>query len=185
MEQKPFLSKFMKDEKTRNAILQWWRGLETNRGGRAQLRRCRAPSQVFLHSAFYELNHALPQWPKGQGMSLAAIAGLIANVDARVRGLCFPQQLGTPKDQGGSPPMSENRFKQLIKSRDWPEFYIRMRRAILMLKRNANIISLADYIRLFGVEHYTKDPIEPSKRFQFRMAEEYFKTTLQNVKPSN
>ena len=184
MAQKPFISRFMKDEKTRDAIRQWWEGLETNRGARARLRRCREPLQVFLHSAFYELNNALPQWPKEQVMSLAAIAGLIANVNQPVQGLSFPQQLGTPKDQGGSPPMSENRFSQLIKSRNWAEFYTRMRRATLMLKRNVNILSLADYIRLFGMEHYDNNSLEPSQRFQFRMAEEYFKITLQNIKPS-
>ena len=184
MGKKAFISKFMMDKKTRGAIMQWWESLEANRGARARLRRCREPSQVFLQSCFYELNNALPQWSKGQNMSLAAIAGLIANVDQSAQGVSFPQQLGIPKEHGGNPPMSENRFSQLIKSRDWPEFYVRMRRAILMLKRNANIMSLADYIRLFGADHNDNNLIEPSQRFQFRMAEEYFKAILQDGKPS-
>lgn len=183
MEQKSSLPKIIKDEKTRHAIMQWWEGLETNKGGRAQLRRCREPMQVFLHSLFYELNNALPQWSERQSLSLAAITGLTANVDQHVRGMSFPQQLGTPKEPGASPPMSENRFRQLIKSRDWTEFYIRMRRAIMMLKRNVNILSLADCIWLFGFQK-TDINIEPSKSFQFRMAEEYFKAVMQNAKPS-
>jgi CRISPR system Cascade subunit CasB len=177
MERKSSLPGIIKDEKTRHAIMQWWEGLEKNKGGRARLRRCHEPMQVFLHSLFYELNSALPHWPESQSRSLAAIAGLIANVDQHVKGLTFPKQLGTPREPGANPPMSENRFQQLIKSRDWIEFYVRMRRAILMLKRNVNIPSLAGYIWLFGMQQ-AGDNIEPSKSFQFRMAEEYFKTTL-------
>jgi CRISPR system Cascade subunit CasB len=180
MEQQSSEYRIIKDEMTRNAIKQWWEGLESNKGGRARLRRCREPKQVFLHSSFYELNNALPQWPERQSLSLAAIAGLAANVDQFARGVSFPQQLGRPKEPGANPPMSETRFRQLIKSRDWPEFYVRMRRAIIMLKRNVDVLSLAEYIRLFGMQQ-AGHSMEPSKSFQFRMAQEYFNKSLQNA----
>lgn len=183
MEQKSYVTRVIKDEKIRHEIMNWWEGLQNNKGGRARLRRCREPIQVILYPSFYELNNAVPQWPERQGLGLAAIAGLIANVDASVRGMTFPQQLGTPKEPGANAPMSENRFRQLIKSHDWPEFYQRMRRAILMLKRNVNILSLADYIWLFGKKQ-AGDDMEPIQSFQFRMAEEYFKKALQNTNPS-
>lgn len=188
MTNKPFMTKTMKDKGCRNAIIKWKEGLDENRGARARLRRCREPMQVLLHSSYYQLKESmesLPDWPPKQSLALAAIAGLIANTeknDSLLPNRSFPEQLGSPKTEGGPPLMSETRFRQLIKSRDWPEFYRRMRRAIKMVKSNANILSIADFVLQFGFEQRGDVPNEPGRGFQFRFAEDYFEAGLKKTK---
>ncbi len=185
MRSKPLMTKTMKNKQIRKAILGWRNELEDNRGERARLRRCREPKQVLLHSTFYRLKVSLPDWPSKQILALAAVAGLIANAkfDESNKPLpSFPQQLGSPKSDGGPIVMSEARFYQLIKSRDWEEFYRRMRRAILMLKASANILSIADFTLQFGYELGGNIPTEPSRGFQYRLAEDYFEAKLNDHK---
>lgn len=186
MSRKLYLTQEMKAKETRDVLLNWHSHLQENRGARARLRRCREPSQVFLHAEFYELSALLPDWPDRHTMALAAIAGLGANLDSHIGEASFPQQLGQPTTKEGQQPcMSESRFRQLIKSRDWIELYLRVRRAILMLKRRANLLSLADYMLLFGKQSLARPVSEPSRAFQFRMAEAYFTTLIEKEKPSN
>jgi CRISPR system Cascade subunit CasB len=185
MTNKPFMTKTMKDKGCRDAIIKWKEDLDENRGSRARLRRCREPMQVLLHSSFYQLKESLPDWPPKQSLALAAIAGLIANADkkdANISSMSFPQQLGSSTTEGGPPLISETRFRQLIKSRDWPEFYRRMRRAIKMAKSNVNILSIADFVLQFGIEQQGFTPHEPSHGFQFRFAEDYFEARLKKAK---
>ncbi len=185
MNKKPFMTKIMKEKKNRDAIIKWREDLEENRGDRARLSRCREPMQVLLHSAYYHLKDTLPDWPPNQSLALAAVAGLIANAkkkETNIPDMSFPQQLGSPKSEGGKALMSETRFRQLIKSRDWQDFYRRMRRAIRMLKSSANILSIADYILQFGFEQRGYIPHEPSQGFQFRFAEDYFEASLKKTK---
>ena len=175
----------MKDKEIWETVNHWWEGMKERRGDRALLRRCREPGEVLLCASFYELEDTLPRWPQGQMMALAAIAGLLSHVnthtpmDAKGNPFSFPSQLGAPKAESSTPRMSENRFRQLIKSRNWQEFYFRMRRAVLMLKRNANITSLSKTTLAFGFAQKGYLPEEPDKGFQFQMADAYFKTTMQ------
>lgn len=186
MERPLLASNVMRQKETCATIMKWWEALKKNRGARAKLRRCREPSQVLLHSIFYELPEALPGWPPGQTMALAAIAGLLSHVDTHNSNSSFASQLGNPKPKGGKAPMSENRFRQLIKSREWEEYYFRTRRAILLLKPlAANILSIADYTLQFGFEQKGSGPNDPSKGFQFRMANEYFTSALETAKQRN
>jgi CRISPR system Cascade subunit CasB len=175
----------MKEKETCTALLDWHNRLQDNRGAKARLRRCREPSQVLLHAEFYELRAALQGWPENQTIALAAIAGLSANLDSHVGEAGFAQQLGQPlTSEGQQPCMSESRFRQLIKSRDWNELYLRIRRALLMLKRRTNLLSLADYLLLYGKQTCIQPDSEPSRTFQFRMAEAYFTKFIEKNKLS-
>jgi CRISPR system Cascade subunit CasB len=185
MSSKPYLTREMKEKETCAALLAWHKRLQDNRGARARLRRCREPAQVFLQADFYELKAKLPGWPDNQAKALAAIAGLGASLDSHSEEASFPQQLGHPiSDAGRQPCMSESRFRQLIKSRDWNELYQRVRRALLMLKRRANLLSLADYLLLYGKQSRDQSLLEPDNGFQFRMAEAYFTTVIEKTKPT-
>lgn len=182
MENQSIAYGLMKDKETWTEIREWWRKVIERRGDRALLRRCQAPHGVLLCASFYELKETLPRWPHGQMISLAAIAGLLSHVNAHDPGRSFPSQLGTPKTKDGNVPMSESRFRQLIKSRNWEEFYFRMRRAVMLLKRNANITSMSKFTLQFGLEQQGHVPQAPSKGFQFRMADEYYSPAKLNGK---
>ena len=185
MNSKPFMTSTMKIKINRDAIVEWRKELEDNHGERARLRRCREPVQVLLNSSYYQLKADLYEWPETQHMALAAAAGLVANADFSGLGyleISFPAQLGSPKKEGGKPLMSETRFRRLIKSHDWSEFYSRMRRAIHMIKGDANIISIVDFVLQYGYEQRGEFKSEPSQGFQFRFAEDYFEASLKNGK---
>jgi len=159
-------------EYDQQVLSEWWQSLDDNRGERAKLRRCGQPEEVLLQPAFHSLYQRLP---KSNALALAAVAGLVAQVKSP-NTLAFPAQLGKSKEGSDKPVLSELRFQQLLASRDLDEFYESLRRAILLLGREANILSIAD-----GVLHWTKEQHDknqyterPDQRFQFSWAKAYF-----------
>ena len=185
MEQKTSASSKEIRKEIHTIILNWWNQIKSsnNRGARAQLRRCREPGDVLLYSTYYDLSKMVePVWPHSQTIALAAISGLLSHVETQETKLSFPEQLGSSKTEGGKPPLSENRFRELIKCRDWAEYYFRMRRAILMLNKKANPISIIDLTLQFGFEMNQAPIDKPSQSFQFKMASDYFKSSLKKAK---
>lgn len=159
-------------------LTQWWESLEDKRGERATLRRCETPSDVLVQDAFHELCGLLPAIAKDDLLGLAAVAGLLAHVKENVESE-FPRLLG--RDQGGGRPViSKLRFQQILASEDIDELFSRLRRALQVVDKKANIVSLAD-----GVLHWSReqmsiyDPI-PSHRFKFVWSKNYFSEISQS-----
>lgn len=154
-------------------LSEWWKWLKDNKGERARLRRCDNPEMVFPQYAFHRLCRQLPWWEKKDVPSVATVAGLLAHVD-ETASTSFAAQMGEAQEGGDKPRLSELRFQQLMASKDHGELFDRMRRAIHLLGRTANILSVAD-----GVFHWAKDQTEsfsdqPSKRFHYAWARDYF-----------
>jgi len=170
-------------EQQQQALLSWWLGLEeSDRGGRAKLRRCEKPEDVLLQPSFYELQQ---QFSKTPTLALAAVAGLLAHIKNSSE-LSFPKQLAQQKEQSGKPVFSELRFQQLLASRDIDELYENLRRAIIQLNRTANILSLADGVLHWAREQRDKNQFDerPERRFQFTWAKAYFSEVLTYSKPT-
>ncbi|MGB9499441.1 MAG: type I-E CRISPR-associated protein Cse2/CasB [Dissulfuribacterales bacterium] len=165
-------------DKQAETIFKWWASLENNRGDRAQLRRCEKPGDVMIQPAFHRLMHLLGEERKQPAIELATLAGILSHVQGNKKDARFAGQLGTPPEKGGNPVMSESRFQQLLKSKDWNELYLRLRRAVIMLKRQVNITSVSRCIQDWGWEFKGRYHENPSKRLQFRLAEEYYKEVL-------
>ena len=181
MASKSFMTPMMREKVYRDAIIQWRKELEDDRGERARLRRCQEPLQVLLLSSYYQLKAVLTDWPENQPLALAAAVGLIANAEYQEGAFStksFAAQLGSAKSDDAGPILSKARFRQLIKCHDWPEFYRRMRRAIRMVKGSANIISIVDCVLQYGYEQRGDFKPEPSAGFQFRLAEDYYLESL-------
>lgn len=174
------------------ALLAWHRWLSGddgdrggNRGDRACLRRAETPEDILLTDAFF---HFLRQMPDGfpqkvsddQRLPVAAtIAGLLAHVEVNDASAHFATQLGSAKDKT-KPPMSELRFQQLQKSPTVEDFYRRMLRAIRLLGKTANVVSLAN-----DIIHWLKEfnqPIGryPKDRLAVRWATDYFTALPKN-----
>ena len=171
-EKKPRFYTFWK-ENDQKALTEWWHWLDDNRGERAQLSRCDTPSQVLPQSAFHRLCWKLPWWEKADLMALAVVAGLLSHV-SELRGLLLPSQMGQCREGGDKPKLSELRFQQLLSSENHDEMFERTRRAIHLLGRSANILSLAD-----GIFHWSKDKRDrysekPSQRFHYAWSKAYF-----------
>jgi CRISPR system Cascade subunit CasB len=181
--------KILWQEHEQQALLNWWRDLKeiklpngktkSNRGERAKLRRCEKPEDILLQPYFYELQLL---FPKTSTLALAAIAGLTAHINTPSE-IYFPKQLGQQKEKSDKAIFSELRFQQLLASHDIDELYENCRRAIMQLKRQAHILSLADGVLHWAQEHHDKNQFDerPECRFQFTWAKAYFEAAL-NIK---
>ncbi len=154
------------------AILNWWKSLDDNRGVRARLRRAKVPSDVMLSQELFNFLKRMPEsWSKEYHLPASAmIAALLSHVKEQSAGLAFAAQLGS----GDPAVMSELRFKQMIKSRTPDELCIRLLRAIHMLKGKVNILSLVEGILLWHKEYSFGEDQNPMRRLSVKWAHDYY-----------
>lgn len=159
-----------RDEGPRERLHRWWRSLEHDRGGRAELRRCRSAEQVAFVPAF----HALLGPLEAQGLrverdALARVAGLAAHVRHHVPAKSYATvgaQLGTPPKKGARSPMSDLRFRRLLATEPGDELYVQMRRALALVDGKVDLTGLAHAVYSWGpairkqwaYDYYAKAP---------------------------
>jgi len=155
-------------------LLAWWKALEENRAERAELRRAETPDEVLPARAFHRLCRILPYWESRDLLALATAAGVLAHVKT-LGAEPLPRQLGDPKDRGGDKPaFSELRFQQLLSCRDHAEFFQRLRRAVHLVGGTADVCRLADDILRWAADRLDGSAEQPSQRFRYTWAKEYF-----------
>ncbi|MBA1330283.1 hypothetical protein QQ73_03565, partial [Candidatus Endoriftia persephone str. Guaymas] len=96
-----------KESHTTEILIQWWQGLENNKGTRAELRRCTSPDKVMFQPAFQRLCQRLKPEPQEQ-RQLASVVGLLAHVRYTTGQKLAYQMAGNP------PVVSELRFRRLL-----------------------------------------------------------------------
>ena len=163
-------------QESRKPIERWWQSLDENRGDRAVLRRAMVPDDVLLTAAFARfLRQMPPGWPDskvpitGAAMVAAVVAGVDKNIEES-----FAAALATDNNSKGRAVMSELRFQQLQKSRSPEEFFIRIRRAVNLLERKVNIVSLANDTLDWYQEHRFGPASRPEQRLAVRWANDYY-----------
>jgi CRISPR system Cascade subunit CasB len=179
-------------DKEQSALIAWHGSLDSNRSDRARLRRSESPEDILLTDTFFHfLKHMPEDFPKGslknkrnfsesQRLYVAALmAGLLSHVKPNNEALSFAKQLaGASKS---STPMSELRFRQLLRSLSIEDFYRRMIRAIRLVDNKVNIISLAnDIIQWFWEYEQIELNLQPTKRLAVRWATDYFTSSSKN-----
>lgn len=166
----------LKDEKEQRILTAWWHWLNDNRGERAVLRRAATADDILLTPAFAKFLEFMPDsWKTPQRLfDSAMVAGLLARAKEDNRKNNFAKALALPKQVGGKAAMSELRFLQLQKSRDADEFFRRASRAIALLGGSVHILSLADGVLHWLMEHRRVIDREPSKRLAVRWATDYY-----------
>jgi len=174
---RPYYYSF-RNEDDHNKLRAWWSYLKNNRGWRAELRRAENPGDVLLTQGFRHLCFELAGWwtqePRLLGM--AAVAGMLSHVELNNESMSFAAQCAANSEKSRDKPiMSELRFSQLQKSRTIDELYIRMVRAIRLLGKQANIISIADSIFHWVSEMVDGDiDNDPRKRILVRWGMDYY-----------
>ena len=125
-----------------NIVLNWWKVLEKNKGGRAELRRAHNLTEI----AFIEVYHNLyKQMKSADKESLATVAGVCAHVKAHEGG-CLAEQMAEN--------LSTLRFRRLLAITDRNEMYHAMVRLVKMLGGAVNILDLAETV--YWWNEYTK-----------------------------
>ncbi|NOQ77525.1 MAG: type I-E CRISPR-associated protein Cse2/CasB [Methylococcaceae bacterium] len=181
------------------AIQQWHKGLDENRGDRARLRRADSHEDILLTEAFFHFLQKMPDsgvWREDLAVS-ACVAGALSQVKidrqtaSRIYNkkdsnkpnviASFAEQLATPSEAKGKAAMSELRFQQLQKSPSTEDFYRRIIRAIQLLKGQVNIVSLAHDIIQWHKEFEHPVSHSATNRLAVRWATDYF-TALAKIK---
>lgn len=182
----PSYYQFERSEEGKAALLRWFHYIQNTEGDakggradRAHLRRAKTPDDLLYAEAFHRFMRVagVPAELKTDQdwMALAIIAGALAHCKgASESSDSFAQQMGRPQEKGGSSPVSEMRFSRLQKSRDYDEFYRYLIRAISLVGRNVNVISLADSILHWHREYRFGVDRIPTKRLAVNWARDYF-----------
>jgi len=161
----------------------FWHGrwLKNNLADRARLRRAERAEDVLLSNAFFTFLKKMPEdfpvkvFENKKMFAGSAVAGLLSHVKEHKPSGSFAKQLGTPAvGRTDTPPMSELRFQQLLKSRNTDDFYLRIVRAIRLLDGKVNIISLANDILHWHLEFNNQPDRNPANRLAVRWATDYF-----------
>lgn len=173
-----------RDKEDHAALLKWWRLMHpaagyngpSYSGRRAELRRAEGAADALLSEGFRDLSTRLgPVWSTERRLlPLAAAAGIVAHVREHDGGASFPRQLAMPPKE---PRMSELRFTRLQKSHDLDELYLRMVRAVKLVRGRANVVSIVDGVLHWAQEMVDHDP-DPDvrRRVRVRWGLDYFGT---------
>lgn len=148
----------------RIVVMSWWRMVAgitelpgpSARGLSSALRRCARIEDVILTEAFRLLYFKMADsyWVRDESIAgLACAAGVLAHVATDAPAASLAEQCAARKEGGSLPVVSEIRFSQLQKSRTIDELFVRMRRTIQLLRRAANVLSVADGILQWYREH--------------------------------
>ena len=160
------------NKETRDLLLDWWRDLEKSTGPRAKLRRCASPEEAALHSSTYRIMQILP-WASHE--AIATMAGILSHIRSGENDpLTFGAKMGKPSEPGGSSPLSELRFQQLLKSRDWNELYRNLRRAVQVLDGNINPLMVADLILSWDRDLRDDQHVVSRKSVKFQLSKDYY-----------
>ncbi|MDW7711432.1 MAG: type I-E CRISPR-associated protein Cse2/CasB [Deferrisomatales bacterium] len=164
---------FAQGAESSRVLLVWWKGMDQDRGGRAELRRAATPTEVTFSPCFHRLlSRLLPEddSPNAErATNLAAIAGLAAHVKTNEEGASFAEQMAARKAPGSkNAKVGGLRFRRLLEVSDVNELYPLLIRVVRLLDRRVNLVSLANAVfwwnekskRDWAYAYYAKMPSE-------------------------
>jgi CRISPR system Cascade subunit CasB len=127
------------------AVTEWRKRLDNDRGQRAELRRARTPVEIICSPAYqrgFVTNMAIKGFPLNADdiKRLAPAAGLLAHVNVFSGKSHFARQLAASNK--GSQEVRDLRFKKLMAIEDTDELYLMLMRLIRYLDGSAHVKSL-------------------------------------------
>ncbi len=129
----------MSDFDTR-IIFQWYNELESDKGGRAELRRAHNPTEVVFLPAYHRL-YGKCDSDNINKEALACVAGLCAHVKENREGK-FAGQMAECKPGSKNFKISSLRFRRLLAINDREELYLSMIRIIRQLGGTVSVVDL-------------------------------------------
>jgi len=159
--------RFDKDSPEYQAIVAWWRELDSRRGERAILRRCRNLTEVAFSPSYHHLRLTISRLGSVNDERLALIAAILAHVKADIEGGSIAEQMATGKTDGTTR-VSGLRFRRLLKVKEQDELFRAMIRMIALLGSGCNLQSLVQSLyfwndemrKRWAFDYYSKSPNE-------------------------
>jgi len=133
---------FTRNDPIAGALLAWWRGLEQNRGDRAELRRCADLLQVMQTEAFHAARQRLIAAGLSEADSRRSRLAAIVALAAHVKGLS-DQSVPETFSSGDKPPVSPLRLRQILEAVDDDDLFTRLRRVLPLVDSAINLPALA------------------------------------------
>lgn len=147
MKQNSYVSFSSSDQPDSQALVEWWKSLERDPGGRACLRRSRSPDEVAFCPSYHALLRHLREagYPVGPGVAqrIAPVAGLAAHVKQTNARAPLASQMATAAEGQNKARVSGLRFRRLLEKREAGDLYLPLMRAVKMLDGNCNLLDLA------------------------------------------
>jgi len=194
---KPMLHKLHKYPELRKKLFNWWLLLQdkvdektpSKSGVRAELSRATFLEEVALNSEFFIVKEFFDdairesEYKKFSLETVAVITALFAIIRTNDEQNGFIQKLAKTKDgkvvrtAKDNAVFSELRFKKLLSSYNWEEFYTNIRRSIQILDKTVNPIAVADTVLLWSYDFdriQKGEYIEPGKSAKFKIAQMYY-----------
>ena len=156
-------------EETKDKLLEWWKVLQNDKGGKAQLKRCKSPQEAILYPQTFRLKHTLYWLPLE---ALATVAGVGAHIK-KDSGKSFGKALAMTKENGGRVLFSESRFRQLLSARNWEELYRLLRRAVTILDGEVGFINFVETIILWS-EEFSGKYKRVGNGLKFKLSKAYY-----------
>ncbi len=134
-----------RDERAAEVLEEWWSHLQTERGDRAELRRCRELGEVYFTLAYHHLYRQLAPLGIQDQEAIAVIAALGAHLKEKPKGgsTKFAARLATPAQPGGKAPLSDLRFRRLLQCKDREELFTALIRTLHLMGDAAPLADLA------------------------------------------
>ena len=163
---------FDKGSPEHTKLLEWWRDLEKDRGGRAELRRSKSLTEIALLPAYHRLRLSILHLEDYEGIKgiqeegLMLVAGLAARVKTNNDVMNIAEQMAASEAGGNTAVVSDLRFRRLLKANKGEELYMLMTRAISLLGSSVDLQSLAKSVywwndrtkKDWAYSYYTKAP---------------------------
>jgi len=121
---------FKKDSPEVRELINWWEGLDEDRGERAVLRRCHNQAEIVFSPAYHRLRISVRHLGMLDDDRLALVAGLVARIKPPGDNSGnIAEQMATGKPDG-SARVSGLRFRRLLKIKDRENLFTGMTRVI-------------------------------------------------------
>lgn len=124
-------------------VMEWWAGLEKNKGGRVELRRAKTLDQVFFSPAFHALYRKLKPTGWYNKEKIALMAGVLAHVTTHAPTQQFAAQMASPGKSGSKAKVSGLRFRRLLQNKTEQDVYGPLIRIVRLLDKKTNVPDLA------------------------------------------
>lgn len=143
---------------------------------RAELRRADTPEAVLMTQGYKNLLFSLPDYWMGKDrmLALAVVAGSLAWIEEHKPDASFAAQLAGSAGSNQAP-VSASRFSQLQKSDDINVFFKRLTRTSKLIGKKANVLSMADGVSRWCMEHQGDIPVKPSNAINVIWAMDYYR----------
>ncbi len=135
---------FSRDKPAGKEVLAWWRDLQERPGDRAELRRCREPSQAVFLQAYHRLLRAMEKEHMIHPDRLASVAIILSHVRQDVPGKALGELMGKPSQDKSSAPISDLRFKRFLRIPDGDSLIEPMQRLLAQLGDSAPVDRVAE-----------------------------------------